>query len=157
MAAVRDRSPDRSKFSFRLRLRHNSGVINDAENPCQRHGCHVCCVDTQMTLTRADVTRLENAGFSGFFRQDRFFDLVLKNSGGQCIFLCAGLCRVYEVRPEGCRLYPLVLDLSRNRVARHDLCPHRREFAIAGDDADRLRRSVAQETMEATQRRRIDG
>ena len=125
-------------------------------NPCQKHDCHLCCLDTQMTLTQADVVRLEGAGFREFCRQNRDFELVLQNRDGRCVFLHEGQCRAYEVRPEGCRLYPLVLDLSWNRVVCDDLCPHRHEFPIDGERSARLRRSVDQESNESSQRRRRD-
>jgi Fe-S-cluster containining protein len=123
-------------------------------SPCQRHDCHLCCVDTQMTLTEADVARLESAGYSGFARLNRDGDLELRNRDGRCVFLDGGHCRVYDRRPDGCRLFPLVLDLGLDQVVRDEYCPHREDFPLDADRAAQLRRSVAQERVEAAQRRR---
>lgn len=122
-------------------------------NPCRRHECHLCCVDTRMTLTGADVSALESAGHSDFARLNSRSDLELKNSDGRCIFLADGRCAVYEIRPEGCRLFPLILDIGVDRVVRDEYCPHWREFSIDADAADRVRRSVEIETVEAEKRR----
>jgi len=105
-----------------------------------------------MTLTGADVSRLEAAGFTRFTEQRPNGDIQLKNHDGGCIFLDGGRCEVYEVRPEGCRLYPLILDLGLNRVVRDKVCPHREEFSMDPDRIDRLRRSVAREGDEARKR-----
>ena len=107
-----------------------------------------------MTLTEADVTLLESAGFSDFARLNPNGDLELKNRDGRCVFLEDGRCGVYDLRPDGCRLYPLVLDLGLDRVVRDDFCPHYEDFLIDPDRAARLRRSVARESTEAAKRRR---
>ncbi|HSN54590.1 MAG TPA: YkgJ family cysteine cluster protein [Candidatus Sulfomarinibacteraceae bacterium] len=125
-------------------------------SPCRRHDCHACCVATRMTLTEADVERLRSAGYQDFARVNGDGDLELVNRDGRCVFLGDGRCRVYRVRPEGCRLYPLVLDLGDDRVVRDRFCPYWREFPVTAERVRRLRRSVALEAVEAC-RRRIDG
>lgn len=146
--------PLRAPFSLSSAFGHNDGVIDEIANPCRAHGCHVCCVETRMTLTLADIRRLESAGFSDFARENREGDLELRNRDGRCVFLEDGRCRVYDQRPVGCQLYPLILDLGLNRVVRDDYCPHHEEFPIDPGAVSRLRRSVARESVEATQRRR---
>jgi Fe-S-cluster containining protein len=126
-------------------------------NVCQRHDCHVCCLDTIMTLTEADVSVLEEAGYSDFVRLNTNGDLELKNQNGQCVFLQQGRCSVYEIRPDGCRLFPLILDMRSDRVVRDEFCPHWRDFPIDATGAAKLRRSVALETAEAERRRRNSG
>ena len=132
---------------------HNDGVDAPDHNPCRRHDCHVCCLDTRMTLTEEDVARLEGAGFSGFFRLNTDGDFELRNLDGSCVFLDGGRCRAYVERPEGCRLYPLVLDLAADRVIFDDFCPHRDEFPRDEFRETRLRQSVATENEEARKRR----
>lgn len=110
-----------------------------------------------MTLTEADVARLEAAGHTGFMRLDNRGDLMLVNRAGACVFLEEGRCRVYDVRPEGCRFYPLVLDLVLDRVVRDDGCPHCAEFSAGPGLARQLRLSVAREEAEASRRRRKNG
>ena len=78
--------------------------------------CGACCKGTEMPLLREDVERLEELGLKrenfaveseGFFR--------LRNVGGYCVFYDtgSGRCKVYDARPLGCRLYPLVFDEER--------------------------------------------
>lgn len=108
-----------------------------------------------MTLTEADVARLEEAGERCFYRvaADGFFQLV--NVDGRCVFLAAnGACSMYERRPEGCALYPLVLDLASGRVVRDSFCPHRWEFPAARRARRQVKESVAREEREASRRRR---
>ena len=107
-----------------------------------------------MTLTEADVGRLESVGFSDFVRLNRDGDLELRNRDGRCIFLEDGRCGVYDRRPDGCRFYPLVLDLGLDRVVRDGFCPRHEDFSIDSDRVARLRRSVARESAEAAKRRR---
>jgi len=136
---------------------HNDDGMEFVDNPCRRHECHLCCYETRMTLTEADVDRLTNAGFAGFVRENRAGDLELVNRDGWCVFLDGGDCGVYDLRPDGCRLYPLVLDIGSGRVVLDDFCPHRIEFPIDVDRAVELRRSVATENAEAAARRRRAG
>jgi Fe-S-cluster containining protein len=107
-----------------------------------------------MTLTVRDVKRLERAGCRDFLRRTAGGELQLVNLDGRCLFLDRGRCEIYPFRPEGCRLYPLVLDLADGRVVKDTDCPHHREFELNEDAADRLRRSVAREAVEARMRLR---
>jgi Fe-S-cluster containining protein len=107
-----------------------------------------------MTLIEEDVERLEGLGHRGFWRQLEDGSLVLVNLEGQCFFLADGKCLVYEHRPEGCVLYPLILDLDSGSPVRDEFCPHREEFRFSSRDERRLRRSVEIEEREANARRR---
>ena len=123
-------------------------------SPCRDHACHLCCVNTRMTLTEADVERLRSTGARRFFRRNRDGVPQLVNRNGHCVFLVDGHCSVYEHRPEGCRLYPLILDLDLDQVVRDDFCPWRDEFEFTAEDAGAVRESVAAEAREASGRRR---
>ena len=118
------------------------------ENPCFANDCHRCCLNTRMTLTEADRERLEAAGFQDFFIVNDDHDLQLINVDGHCIFLIDGRCSVHDDRPEGCRLYPLILDLSVDRVVLDAFCPWAKEFTFTQDDRVELRRSVTDEESE---------
>ena len=126
-----------------------NGHIMTRCNPCFDHDCHVCCLDTRMTLTEADVARLEAAGHHDFFFVNDEDDLQLINVDSHCIFLADGRCSVHDDRPVGCRLYPLILDLSVDRVVLDTVCPWASEFAFTRDDTVQLRRSVDDEEREA--------
>ena len=125
-----------------------NGHIMTKCNPCFFHDCHLCCVNTRMTLTEADRKRLEVAGCLDFFFVNDDNDLQLRNVDGHCIFLVDGQCSVHEDRPEGCRLYPLILDLSVDRVILDAFCPWAKEFHFTQDDRVELRRSVSDEEKE---------
>jgi len=93
-----------------------------------------------MPLTREDVARLSGLGFKAkdfVYGHGRM--RVLRNVGGRCFFLCEGGCAVYEDRPEGCRLYPLVYDEAKSRFVLDSLCPHRDEFMVGEVDRVALR------------------
>ncbi len=121
-------------------------------SPCRELQCSACCVETAMTLTEADVRRLRARGHTGFWRQTTSGDLQLLNRSGRCVFLTTEGCSVYDDRPEGCRLYPLVLDTGRD-VVRHDgFCPKVDRFPITVELAAQLRRSVEAEAREAARR-----
>jgi Fe-S-cluster containining protein len=102
-----------------------------------------------MTLTEADAARLDAAGQRDFFFVNDDCDLQLLNVDGHCIFLVNGLCSVHDDRPEGCRLYPLILDLSVDRVVLDSFCPWATDFEFNRDDTVELRRSVTDEEREA--------
>ena len=78
-----------------------------------------------MELSSDDVKRLEEAGY----RRDEFAVLGdhvvrLRNVGGWCYFysLADKNCRVYKIRPLGCRLYPVVY-LADEGAMVDELCP----------------------------------
>lgn len=123
-------------------------------SPCRDHACHLCCVNTRMTLTEADIARLEGAGRSGFSFLNDDGVPQLRNRDGHCVFLVDGRCSVYRHRPEGCRLYPLILDLDLDQVVRDDFCPFADEFGFSPKDTVAVRESVAAEAREAARRRR---
>lgn len=73
--------------------------------------CGRCCLNTEMPLTQRDVDRLVKLGY----RVEEFAELRkgllrLRNVDGHCFFYdpSSRACRVYEHRPEGCRLYPFI-------------------------------------------------
>ena len=95
---------------------------------CKLNGyCGKCCYETEMPLTRKDVERIKALGFN-----EGDFSIVvdgikrLRNVNGKCFFLEENRCKIYDYRPEGCRIYPLVL--SEGGVVVDDLCPLKEEI-----------------------------
>lgn len=121
-------------------------------NPCTRHGCDICCFDTNMSLTVADRRRLERAGHHGFFAQHVDGSLRLVNVQGRCIFLENGRCIAYPNRPDGCVLYPLIWFTEEQETGLHDFCPHRYEFRFSTGDREWLERSIKAEEAEVAAR-----
>jgi hypothetical protein len=79
-----------------------------------------------MPLTVEDLERIKALGFD----ENDFSIFVggvrrLRNVHGRCYFLEENRCTIYEHRPEGCRIYPLVL--SSGKVVVDDLCPMKDE------------------------------
>lgn len=94
--------------------------------PCLERDCHECCLETEMPLAGRDITRLEARGHdgSGFTVVEDGFTF-LANMEGRCYFLGDdGRCKEYGHRPEGCRLYPLVLDEEMSEFDMDHQCPH---------------------------------
>lgn len=93
-----------------------------------------------MPLSLADIERLSGLG------SEEFMVVVdnerrLRNLNGACFFLEDNRCRVYEDRPEGCRLYPLVLGKG-GTIGLGSECPLADGFTYTGDDVSTLRELV---------------
>ena len=87
--------------------------------------CGLCCEETEMELSSNDVKKLKEAGY----RRGEFAvlnnDVVrLRNVDGRCYFysLAENNCRVYENRPLGCSLYPVVYLPDEGAIV-DELCP----------------------------------
>ena len=103
---------------------------------CMR--CGLCCQETEMLLSNEDIKRLD--GVTGlrqkFTRQDNRGYVRLRNREGFCIFYDREKhrCRVYQHRPSGCRVYPIVYD-EREGVVVDSLCP--RKATVTTEDLKR--------------------
>jgi|Deesub1362B_J571_1020462.scaffolds.fasta_scaffold00066_27 hypothetical protein len=98
---------------------------------CKTNGyCGKCCYGTEMPLTEEDIERIKALGFD-----ENDFSVVvegvkrLKNVENACYFLKENKCTIYENRPTGCKIYPLVLDES-GRVVVDEVCPLRDEIEV---------------------------
>jgi hypothetical protein len=127
-------------------------------NPCQAHGCAVCCYDTEMPLTEDDIKRLEALGHdrSAFITWSAHGTAQLNTVEpleGQterpCFFLKDNVCSVYADRPAGCRIYPLVLN-EHGKLIRDADCPHRIEFPMDPTAKRRIQRIVSNLAREPT-------
>ncbi len=79
--------------------------------PCTRIRCHKCCIETMMELSESDIERIAGLGYriEDFAVKGEDGVYRLRNVNGHCVFLTAeGKCSIYEHRPLGCRLYPVV-------------------------------------------------
>lgn len=107
-----------------------------------------------MSLTRADLRRLERAGHRDFCRCHPDGTLRLVTVDGRCIFLVDGRCAAYPDRPDGCVLYPLIWYTEDRATGLHEFCPHRFEFRFGQGDHEWLGRSIATEEAEVAGRLR---
>ena len=94
--------------------------------------CGLCCFQTEMPLSEEDIRRLEKLGY----RKEDFSILVdgirrLRNVSGRCFFLSSdNRCVIYSGRPEGCRLYPAVLNPETMEVEVDDTCPKAASLSV---------------------------
>jgi Fe-S-cluster containining protein len=99
---------------------------------CSR--CGECCKETEMLLSKADVKRLEKAGHDpeAFAYSDAEGYVRLRNRKGYCFFYdkIGNHCKVYGVRPAGCRLYPVIYS-EEEGVVGDDICPERNTVSRA--------------------------
>ncbi len=79
---------------------------------CMR--CGVCCQQTDMLLSEADIARIEKQGHhrESFVRFDPEGYALLRNRQGHCVFYnpTEKCCEIYVFRPVGCHVYPVILD-----------------------------------------------
>ncbi|UCE11955.1 MAG: YkgJ family cysteine cluster protein [Candidatus Thorarchaeota archaeon] len=89
----------------------------------------LCCTDTEMTLTRKDIDRIEVEGYSreDFLQRTEDGFCELRNVDGLCYFYDPSnqTCRIYETRPDGCRFYPIVYDMKKRKCVVDADCPSR--------------------------------
>ena len=115
--------------SFNSRLR--SPVMTKMENVCLRYGCVKCCLNTEMPLSASDVARIRDLGFSeSHFLLTKNGSRRLKNLSGRCAFHNGRLCTIYDHRPEGCRLYPVIFHEATGEAVLDSYCPHYEQFQL---------------------------
>ena len=92
--------------------------------------CGNCCRETEMILSKQDIENIiksqrNNLKEIDFVKKsvDGFFQL--KNINGCCCFFdsITNLCKIYDVRPQGCRFYPLIYDSDKNTCVFDRDCP----------------------------------
>ena len=108
------------------------GSSNNQKTGVSCHfNCHICCLETEMTLTNEETHRIVSLGYPVesfcFVTSDDF--IQLKNLNGRCVFLGEdNYCSIYEDRPAGCRFYPLIWDLDEEEAVLDDDCAQKEFF-----------------------------
>jgi Fe-S-cluster containining protein len=98
---------------------------------CLQYGCVKCCLNTEMPLSSSDIVRIRSLGFSeDFFIVKKNGNRYLKNLWKRCVFHNGQRCTIYNYRPEGCRLYPAVLDEATGEAVLDSYCPHHGKFQL---------------------------
>lgn len=104
---------------------------------CGFRDCHKCCLETEMLLTQEDLERIESHGHKREEfclppeKADGFWQLrnIESPIGKKCYFLeDNGRCGIYEYRPDGCKLYPLILNLETNEEMIDEDCREKEWF-----------------------------
>lgn len=118
--------------------------------------CGVCCTETEMLLSLEDIKRLEKKGlnkedFACFNKQGY---VQLKNKGGYCVFYNKDKrnCKVYNNRPSGCKIYPVIIDEEKGIVL-DTICESRKtiskqEKTLKGKKVLRLLKTIDLEAEE---------
>jgi Fe-S-cluster containining protein len=105
--------------------------MGDMKAVCLQYGCIKCCLDTEMPLSSSDIARIKGLGFSeDFFILKKNGNRQLRNLSGKCVFHNGQRCTIYNDRPEGCRLYPAILDEDSAEAVLDPYCPHHGEFQL---------------------------
>jgi Fe-S-cluster containining protein len=84
-----------------------------------------------MLLSTKDIERLMKKGYNieFFTRQDNEGYIILKNQKGHCVFFDINKrrCKIYDDRPSGCRLYPIIFDESKGIII-DTVCPSNKNW-----------------------------
>ena len=95
-----------------------------------------------MLLLDEDVERIIGLGYEEKFfvaKESNEGFKVLKNSrADRCVFHDGTRCTIYENRPKGCKLYPIIFDENLGLAVRDKLCPYRDEFLLTAQTKDEL-------------------
>ena len=108
-----------------------------------------------MILSNADIERIKELRFDTkfFVRKNRGW-LQLKNNNGRCIFHDGISCSIYEHRPEGCKLYPIIYDKDKNYAVFDEDCSHRHRFKRSNNTKQQLYNLISKLEAEKAQRKR---
>ena len=102
---------------------------------CLEHCKAACCYDTAMPLLPEEVERIEwvtKKKREEFTWKDGQVYRLKNTREGHCVFLDTTSkdgkkrCTIYNYRPVGCSLYPLVYDPDHDRVLVDKYCPLRK-------------------------------
>lgn len=125
--------------------------MSKMKNTCLHHGCIKCCLETEMPLSALDVSRIESLGFSrSSFVINRDGNHQLRNVSGRCAFHDGQGCTIYSNRPEGCQLYPVVLNEDTGEAMLDSCCPHHGEFRLTQSASRKLVRLIRMLDIERT-------
>ncbi len=101
-------------------------------NCCLETKCIQCCIETNMVLSYHDIENIQKMGYDRkFFVSERNDWLQLKNHQGRCVFHTGTQCTIYDQRPEGCTLYPVVYDKDNQCAILDRECPQKQCFPLS--------------------------
>jgi Fe-S-cluster containining protein len=92
-----------------------------------------------MVLTTHDIQTIEKLGYEPrFFVSERNEWVQLKNKNGRCVFHNGTVCTIYDHRPEGCVLYPIVYDKDHRCAILDSDCPQKHCFPLSETKSEQL-------------------
>ena len=96
-----------------------------------------------MLLSTQDIDRLLKQGYSrDFFVREQKGFYFLKNANGGCVFHDGRSCTVYNHRPRGCQLYPLIYDEATTTVIQDTYCPYHHLFPLTSLQEQQVKQLV---------------
>ena len=121
---------------------------------CMDYKCIQCCLESEMLLSNEDIERIKGLEFAPeFFITKRDGRLQLMNYNGRCVFHNGIGCSIYENRPEGCKLYPIIYDKEKNCAVLDEDCPYRDKFEISKTSIRKISALVLKLEYERDQRK----
>ena len=122
-------------------------------NVCLEKKCIICCKETKMLLSDNDINRIKKLGYHyEYFVEKNDKWLQLKNKQGRCVFHNGIKCSIYENRPKGCQLYPIIYDKDNNCAILDEECPYRTKFLITSSLRKKLFNLVSRVEKEKSKR-----
>jgi uncharacterized protein len=120
---------------------------------CLETKCIQCCIKTNMVLTTQDIKTIEKLGYEPqTFVTQRNGWLQLRNHKGRCVFHNGTICTIYEHRPEGCVLYPIVFDKDDRCAIYDSQCPQKQCFSLSRAKEQQLHSLIQHLEAERTDR-----
>jgi Fe-S-cluster containining protein len=108
-----------------------------------------------MILTYHDIETIQKIGYEySFFVSEHNGWLQLQNNNGRCVFHNGTHCTIYDKRPKGCSLYPVVYDKDIKSAILDSECPQRRCFPIVKSRVQQLFDLIATLERERNQRQK---
>jgi uncharacterized protein len=85
-----------------------------------------------MFLLDEDIKRIAGLGYDEHFfvELQEGFNALRNSTAGRCVFHDGTKCTIYENRPRGCELYPIIFDVDEKSTVKDTFCPYRDEFNI---------------------------
>jgi Fe-S-cluster containining protein len=98
--------------------------------------CGICCLDTEMVVSEQDIelvlknNSLDNLRKQNFIVRNNEGNFQLKNVEAHCFFfdVVSKSCKIYDIRPQGCRFYPLIYDGEKKICVLDSDCPRKHLF-----------------------------
>jgi uncharacterized protein len=86
-----------------------------------------------MMLLDEDVSRIKELGYeeSDFATWSDGFRILKNSREDRCVFHDGKQCTIYENRPAGCKLYPVIYDEDLKLAMKDIDCPYRNEFNLS--------------------------
>jgi uncharacterized protein len=123
------------------------------QSPCLKYCCYECCKNTNMLLSQHDIQTIQDKGYSiDFFVEDNNGWLQLKNKENRCVFHNKTHCTIYNYRPQGCRLYPIVYQKDDHSAIIDAQCLHPNFFHITTTKKNQLFPLIKQLQIQRKQR-----